>query len=117
MSIPVPLDRLHDEIERLGPSAYLISIAGDGRPHCVSVSLSRRGDDLVMETGPGTATGVAQRPLVTLLIPPTEEGGLSLIVDCTAAPDPTDGTGAQGRAIVRVTPTKAVLHRGPSPVS
>ncbi len=49
-----------------------------------------------------------ERPLVTLLWPPAEPGGYSLIVDGTVTS--AEGAGTGDNSVV-VRPTKAVLHR------
>jgi len=106
VSVPVALDRLYAEVERFGRSPYLLTVAADGRPHAVAVTVRWRGDELVASAGNRTRANAAERPLVSLLWPPAEPGGFSLIVDGTAAD--ADGGG------VSVRPTTAVLHR-PAP--
>lgn len=105
MSVPVSLDRLREEMARFGSTPYLLTVTSDQRSHAVSVHVDwdGEGDDagLVAETGRGTAANAAARPVVTLLWPPYEPGGYSLIVDGTAE------TGER----VKVRPQKAVLHR------
>jgi hypothetical protein len=56
--------------------------------------------------GIGNTTGAnaSARPLVSLVWPPSEPGGHSLIVDATATT-----AGDDGRVILE--PTRAVLHR------
>ena len=106
MSIPVALERLHAEIRRYGPAPYLLTVSGDGRPHAVATAVIWVGDALVATVGRRTASNAAERPLVSLLWPPTEAGGYSLIVDGTAA---LQGAGEKQRALI--TPTRGVLHR------
>jgi hypothetical protein len=57
-----------------------------------------------MEVGNRSARNSSVRPQVSLLWPPNEPGGYSLIVDGTAALPSGDGR-------IAVTPTRAVLHR------
>jgi hypothetical protein len=102
VSVPVPLDSLRAEIARLGQDAYVLTVSPDGRSHSVSVSVSWAGDDLVMGGGTKTLANATDRPLVSLLWPPAEAGGYSLIVDGTARAD-------DGLLVVR--PTRAILHR------
>ena len=109
MSVKVELGRLRSELDQFGPAAYLLSVTGDGRPHAVAVAPAWDGDDLVVETGAGSAGNAGERPQVTLLWPPAERGGYSLIVDGVASSEVTDGVGR-----VSVRPTSAVLHR-PAP--
>lgn len=111
MSVPVALDRLRDEAGRFGPRPYLLTVSADGRAHAVSVAVAWDGDELVMAAGRRTVANAADRPHVSLLWPPHEPDGYSLIVDgeahVSAGPD---GAG------VAVTPTTAVLHRSaPNP--
>ena len=106
MSIPVALERLNAEVERLGGSPYLLTVADDGRPHAVAVAVSWEGAVLSAKLGKRSAANVAARPLVSLLWPPAEAGGYSLIVDATAS---VEGSGEEVRA--RIEPTRGVLHR------
>jgi hypothetical protein len=107
VSVPVPLDGLRAEVARLGPAAYVLTVSPDGRPHSVSVSVRWAEDDFVMGGGTKTLANATDRPLVSLLWPPNEVGGYSLIVDGTA-------TAQDGLLVVR--PTRAILHR-PAPAS
>lgn len=82
-------------------SAHLLSTDGTHvRTVCADVSLS----DGVFHAprSKSTAANVGSNPTVTLLFPPTEHHGFSLIVDGTA-----QDTGEE----LIVTPTSAVLHR------
>lgn len=106
MTIPVELERLRDEIARCGDSVYLLTVSLDGRPHAVSVSLEWSDGALVGGVGRRTAGNIAERRLVSLLWPPAERGGYSLIVDATAS---LEGAGEAQRA--RLVPTRGVLHR------
>jgi hypothetical protein len=102
MSIPVPLAELAETMQRY-PSGYLLTVSEDERVHAVSASATVDGDRLrVPRLGRRSLANAAERPAVTLLWPPTEPGGYSLIVDGEAvAAD--DG--------VLVSPSRAVLHR------
>lgn len=104
MSVPVGLDQLRAEIARFGPAPYLITVTADGHPHAVSVRVEWDGDDLVVPAGRGTLANAARRPAVTLLWPPMDDEGFSLIADGTATAD-------SEHEVVAVRPTKAVLHR------
>jgi hypothetical protein len=105
MSIPVELERLGEQIARYGP-AYLLTVARDGRPHAVSASVEWSEGALLAGLGRRTAENIAERPLVTLLWPPAERGGYTLIVDATAL---LEGAGEAQHA--RLVPTRGVLHR------
>ncbi|MDP9072825.1 MAG: pyridoxamine 5'-phosphate oxidase family protein [Actinomycetota bacterium] len=104
MSVPVDLSGLRDEVDRYGLEPYLITVSDDGRPHAVAVAVVWDGE--LMSTGAGsrTASNVADRPAVSLLWPPVDDGGYSLIVDGRAHSDPNGGR-------ILVEPVKAVLHR------
>jgi hypothetical protein len=106
MSISVALERLHDETRRFGASAFLLTVADDGRPHAVAVEASWVEAELVARLGKRSASNIAARPLISLLWPPTEAGGYSLIVDATAV---LEEAGEETRA--RIAPTRGVLHR------
>jgi hypothetical protein len=103
VSVPVDLAVLRDQIERHGPSAFLVTTAADGPPHLSSVLVEAVGDDLTMGCGKTTRVNVAARPQVSLLWPPGPEPGYCLIVDAVAQDD-ADST-------LTVRPTAAVLHR------
>jgi hypothetical protein len=65
----------------------------------------------IADVGRRTIANATARPYVTLIWPPVDRSGHTLIVDATCTPtDPTT---------VRVVPTRAVLHRpappGPTP--
>lgn len=107
MSIVVDLAELADALTR-HPAAYLL-VAGDERPHVGEVELQLR-DGVVVVARPGRTARrvVPERPAVTLLLPPSEPAGYSLVVDGTAA--------VLGEEL-HVTPSHAVLHRRPRPDS
>jgi hypothetical protein len=106
MSIPVELERVRDEIALRGGAPYLLTVSSDGRPHAVSGSVEWSSGALLGSVGRRTAENIAERPLVSLLWPPAERGGYSLIVDATAS---LEGAGEAQRA--RFVPTRGVLHR------
>jgi hypothetical protein len=102
MSIPVPLDELAQTMQRY-PLSYLITVSDGDRVHAVAASAAVQGDRLTVgPLGRRTLANAAERPAVTLLWPPVEPEGYSLIVDGTA--EMSDGG-------VLVSPTRAVLHR------
>ncbi len=113
MSIPVAGERLRAALDERGPGAYLITVADDGRPHAVHVTLRWSGDALEAKVGKRTAANAAARPAaVSLLYPLCSADDYSLIVDGTAVVAPAAGTDGEPR--VRITPQRAVLHRPPS---
>ena len=102
MSIQVPPHELAETLRRYG-SGYLITVGGDGRSHVVAVAPALDGDRLrVPGLGRRTLGNLAGNPAVTLLWPPRDPGGHSLIVD---------GQGALDGELLTVIPTRAVLHR------
>lgn len=107
MSIVVDLAELSDALGR-HPTAYLL-VAGDERPHVGEVEVRMRDGVLVVARPGRTARRVVpHRPQVTVLLPPSEPGGYSLVVDGAAA--------VAGEELL-VTPSHAVLHRRPRPDS
>ena len=107
MSIAVPLERLHAAIAERAPSAYVLTVSDDGRPHAVHAPVRWEGDVLAAEVGRRTVANATVRPCVSLLYPVRADGDYSLIVDGTAF------VARDGQRLL-VTPTKAVLHR-PAP--
>jgi hypothetical protein len=108
MSISVELAGLRDAIAETDRSPYLLTVSDKGRPHSVAVSWEWRGDELAMPVGNRTLANARGCGLVSLLWPPREPGGYSLIVDATVTG--TAGTGSGDNELV-VRPTGAVLHR------
>ena len=104
MSIPVAVERLRNEILGFTFAPYLITVSDDAHPHAVAVEVTWDADTLAMQVGKRSARNSSARPEVSLLWPPNEPGGYTLIVDGTAAPTTGDDR-------IAVTPTRAVLHR------
>lgn len=106
MSIPVGLDKLAAEIAERG-AGFLLTTREDGRPHATQVVFAvDEGGTMRAPTGRTTSKNIRHVGLVSLLWPPTEAGGYSLIVDGEAVIDGPDG---DHHAVI--TPTHAVLHR------
>jgi hypothetical protein len=103
MSVVVELERVREAISETDRLPYLITVSDDGRPHTVAVACSWDDDEVVIAAGSRTLANARARPQVTLLWPPRDRGGYSLIVDASVT-DTTDAT-------VRLQPTRAVLHR------
>jgi hypothetical protein len=90
------------------PFAYLITVGDDYRAHTVTVEPELRGGVLdIGLIGGRTTKNLANRNDVTLLWPPREPGGYSLIVDGRG--EVTEA----GEDTIRldVVPTRALLHR------
>jgi hypothetical protein len=111
MSIPVPLDRLRAALEERGAHAYVLTVREDGRPHVVHGTVRWEGDTLAADVGSRSAANAAARQPVSLPYPVRFDGDYSLIVDGNGSAVSHDG-----RHRLRVTPTKAVLHR-PAPAA
>jgi hypothetical protein len=101
----VLLNGLREQTTEFGPSAYVITVTGDGRPHVVSVAVDWSDDQLVFGAGRSTLANAAARPEIALFWAPIEPGGYSLIVDGRAERD------EPGTDRIRLQPSKAILHR------
>ncbi len=101
MSIPVEIGNLLAALKGFG-SGYLLTTTG-GRVKVVTVDPAGDESGLrIQSPGRGTVANLTANPAVTLVFPPLEHRGYTLLVDATAAADDGD---------VVVTPTSAVLHR------
>ena len=110
MSVPMVRD-LQALVSERGPGAYLVTVSAQGGPHTVYATVRWEGGVFVADAGATTAANAAARPIVSLLYPVRADGDYSLIVDGTAVVE-----AGEGGPRLRVTPSKAVLHRqGPSP--
>ncbi len=102
MSVPVNLDMFANTLADFG-FGYLITVGDDFGAHTVAVDpVLTEG---VLDAGPaGTTTrrNVVAHPHVTVIWPPRDPGGYTLIVD---------GRAELAGDAVRVHPTRAVLHR------
>lgn len=96
------------------PFAYLITVDDGYRAHTVTVQPQLRGATLeVGLVGGGTRKNLAHRVEVTLLWPPRDPADYSLIVDGRAElSDVHDES-----VLLRVVPTRALLHREAAPDS
>ena len=83
MSVPVSIERLRDAMADFHAAPYFLTVSDDGRPHAVAVVASWVDDELAFPVGRRSATNTAARPLASLVWPPEEVGGYSLIVDGT----------------------------------
>ena len=95
--------------------AYLVTVDDDYRVHTVTVEPELH--EQVMDVGlvgGRTRKNVESRSAVTLLWPPSEPTGYSLIVDGLA--EVAESTGSDDdNAALRVMPTRALLHRNADP--
>lgn len=105
MSTNVDLARLADALRDYG-FAYLITVDDSYRAHTTTVTpVLTAGVVDVGPVGRHSRANLSAHDSATLVWPPPEPGGYSLIVDGHAEV-PDHDTGG-----VRVTPTRAVLHR------
>lgn len=105
VSVPVPLSELAAAMGEYG-FAYLMTVGQDLRVHAVAVRPRVDGARLLVENpGRRSAANAKERPGLSLVWPPPDAGGYSLIVDGDA--EVADG-------LLRVAPTRAVKHR-PAP--
>ncbi len=101
MSIPVEVADLARALEDFG-AGYLLTTTG-GTVKVVTVEPTvTDGAVLVERPGKGTVANLAGNATVTLVFPPREPKGFTLLVDGTAEVAGED---------VRITPATAVLHR------
>jgi hypothetical protein len=102
MSVKVDLDKLADALADY-TFGYLITVGDDYRAHTVAVEpVLTAGAFDVGQMGSGTRRNAGEHPDVTVVWPPAEAGGYSLIVDGRAEVS-DDG--------LKVVPTRAVMHR------
>ncbi len=102
MSLKVDLDQLADALADF-TFAYLVTVDDDYHAHTVAVDPTL--NDGVLDVGAvGTSTrrNAASHDGVTLVWPPSQPGGYTLIVD---------GTGQSTGDALKVVPSRAVLHR------
>ena len=101
MSIPVEVTDLARALEDFG-AGYLLTTTG-GSVKVVTVDPTVTGGVVLVEgPGKGTVRNLADNTAVTLVFPPREPKGFTLLVDGTAEVTDDD---------VRITPATAVLHR------
>ena len=106
MSVKVDLDQLAATLTDY-PFCYLITVSDDHHAHTVAiVPVLRDGVLDIGEVGNSTRRNICGHPDATLLWPPAEPGGYSLIVD---------GRGELTDDLLRVIPQRAVLHRPAQP--
>lgn len=104
MSIPVDLEALRDRLATHDRPAYVIT-AGDAGPHLVATYLTWSDGAFTTGCGSTTARNLSQRGEVSVVVPPNDVDGYSLIFD--AAGEVVEGD----VRTLRLTPLKAVLHR------
>ena len=106
MSVRVDIDQLAEALDDF-TFAYLVTVGDDYRAHALAVEPVLA--DGVFDVGPvggSTRRNLAAHPAVTLVWPPIERDGYTLIVD---------GQGRAGDDASTVVPNRAVLHRKAPP--
>jgi hypothetical protein len=102
MSVKVELGELATKLADFDV-AYLVTVSDEGRSHVLSVWAEPTEAGIVVEgVGRHTQENADTHPDVTLVFPPLQGGGFTLLVDGRAS---VDGT------TVTIAPTKAILHR------
>jgi len=102
MSVKVELGELASKLAGYDV-AYLVTVSDDARAHVLSVWPDATDAGIVVDgVGRHTQANATAHPDVTLVFPPNEQGGYTLLVDGTASVDDTT---------VTIAPTKAILHR------
>lgn len=102
MSVKVDLDKLADALADFS-FGYLVTVGDDFRAHTVAVEpVLTDGVFDVGQMGSGTRRNAGEHPDVTVIWPPAEPGGYTLIVD---------GHADVSNSGLTVTPSRAVLHR------
>lgn len=101
MSILIDLARLAGTLQEFG-SGYLVTTGDDGRAKVVTVDPEVSAGKVVLPPSKGSARNLATNPAATLVFPPMQAKGYTLLVDGTAEGDEQS---------IRFTPHSAVLHR------
>ena len=102
MTMKVELAELARRVDEYG-FAYLVTVGDSSTAHVLAVWPELTPNGLVVDgVGRHSQENALARSDVTLVWPPTTDGGYTLLVDGTAT---VDGT------TITVSPTKAILHR------
>ena len=101
-----------NQMERFGATAYVVTVRDDATAHIAHLTMRLDGDVLRCGASRSAAANVTVRPNISVLWPPYEPGGYSMIVDVVAQTIPgTDGPELELR------PTSGVLHRPATPAT
>ncbi len=109
MSIIVEVEKLGEEMERFGYQAYLLSVSDDSTAHIAHLTFSLTDGALRCGASRTAAGNVKERPRVSVLWPPFEADGYSMIVDGDC--ELSSGTALDGGDELVVRPVTGVLHR------
>jgi hypothetical protein len=102
-------DRLREQISGFATEPYLLTVTAANRPHCGTVTVAWNVSGQLLVDAPSSWPGSAEsgHSVVSLLWPPEQPGGYSLIVDGTA-------DHVESKKLT-VTVTRGVLHRRGQP--
>ena len=101
------VEPLREEASKFTTEPYLLTVDGEHRPHCITTSITwREARIIVRAPSEWNASEAAGHKDVSLLWPPAETGGYSLIVDGVA-----DACWVADEMMLMIDPTRAVLHR------
>ena len=101
MSIPVRIENLAQALAEYGTGYLLTNRAG--RTKVVTVEPVVSGHRILVHgVGHGSSTNLAENPQCTLMFPPAERHGYTLLID---------GTGTVVQGMLTMEPTTAVRHR------
>lgn len=106
VSVPVDVAKFAEQINLYGTAGYVLSVRDDHTPHIAHVTFTLANGELRCGASRSAAANVASRSRISLLWPPTEPGGYSMIVDGDAR--------IEGDELV-VVPVSGVLHRPAQP--
>jgi hypothetical protein len=96
---------LREAIDQYGSDAYLLTMSADG-PHTSHVSVVQEGNLLTYALSKSAARNIDGHPSVSLLWPPLEKGGYSIVMNANATKAEADEIPMATLAL-----TKAVFHR------
>lgn len=100
---------LREVLSEYGPKAYLLTMSSDG-PHTSHVSVVQDKSGLSCAVSKSAARNISEKTPVSLLWPPLEKGGYSIVVNADATK-----TEKAGIPTVKLALTKAVFHRPGQP--
>lgn len=96
---------LHEALTQYGPDAYLLTLSADG-PHTSHVSVVEEGTRLTCALSKSAARNIENQTSVSLLWPPLQKGGYSIVINAKATKSETGDVPVATLAL-----TKAVFHR------
>ena len=108
MSIPVAAKDILTTIKEYGSSTYLVSTTVDNHPHVANLTFVIDKNDLIVTVGKRGTKNLENCPKVTLLWPPKELGGYSLIIDGIASKH--ENIGGSG-SVWKISFDSGILHR------